>query len=206
MLLFVMSWVLFTRKKLLKSPCSCNKLQVNQGPSVMLCKSPQEVTKWCHFFMDKRTKVLKYLMLDKTLKILSATKTDSYNVSDFAHTYTQTAAPLRANTHNCPSLSHSSTFSPCLFENPLNNLDLLNSAKTQESQSYDVIRVTGRDCDAYTARLPMVFEQAPTLFSLTYWSSYRTVGKQRSWSQKHRIDHFLLNCQVTFWNVYSINK
>lgn len=50
-------------------------------------------------------------------------------------------------------LSHSLTFNLCLFENTLNNLDLLGSAKTHNSQPYDVIRVREQDCDAYTVRL-----------------------------------------------------
>lgn len=114
--------------------------------------------------------------------------------------HTQTAL-LRVNTHNCPSLSHSSTFTLCLFENPLNNLDLLGSAKTHGGRSYDVTGVIGQDCDAYTARLPVAFEQTPTLFMLTYWSSYSIVEKKRHRSQKHIIDHFLIICQVKYLNV-----
>lgn len=108
-------------------------------------------------------------------------------------THTQGEQCLSEQTHIIVQASRSSTLTLRLFESPLNNLDLLGSRKTHESQSYDVIGVRGQDCDAYTVRLPVVFEQTPTLFVLTYWSSYRTIEKQRTWSQKHRMDHFLLN-------------
>ena len=118
-------------------------------------------------------------------------------------THTLRERCLSEQTHIIVQASRSSTLTLCLFESPLNNLDLLGSRKTHESQSYDVIKVRGQDCDAYTARLPVAFEQTPTLFALTYWSSYRTVEKQRRCWQKHRIDHFLLNCQVKF-SYYSL--
>lgn len=107
-------------------------------------------------------------------------------------THTHREQRLLEQTHIIVEASCLSTLTLRLFESPLNNLDPLGSGKTHESRSYDVIWIKGQDCDAYTARLPVAFEQTPALFVLTYWSSYRTVEKQRSWSQKHRMDHFLL--------------
>lgn len=88
--------------------------------------------------------------------------------------------------------SRFSTLTLCLFESPLNNLDLQSSGTTYKSQSYDVIRVRGQGCDAYTARLPAVFWQNPDFILLDLLVQIQD-WRETSWIQKHRMDHFLLN-------------
>ncbi len=154
-------------------------------------------------FADEHMKIQS---VTRQIKTCTHTHIPHHAFVSFTHTYSLThTMPMTLTTHThreqCLSeqthiivqASCSLTITLRLFESPLNNLDLLSSRKTHESQSYDVIGVRGQDCDAYTVRLPVVLEETPTLFVLTYWSSYRTIEKQRRWSQKHRIDHFLLN-------------
>lgn len=131
------------------------------------------------------------ILLATCILFFSETLSDSYKVTAFDRTSIQESGASQSK-HIIVKASRSSTLTLCLFETPLNNLDLLGSGKTHKSQSYDVIRVKGQDCVAYTARLAAAFEQALALFILTSWNSYRILETQRSWSQKHTMTNFLL--------------
>lgn len=88
------------------------------------------------------------------------------NWSAAAATHTGWEQSLWEQTYMIVEASHSSTLTLSSLESQLNNLDLLSSAKTSKSQSYDVIGVRGQGCDAYTARLPAVIQQKPDFVGL----------------------------------------